>query len=112
MTFEQVLDGFRRRGIVRGGELLLTPGDALEVVSRCVASDLAVIGIEGMIVDDDYTTPQQDLIADCSSESAVTWSEYRDDANACSRAFLARLPARASLFVSLTGIGAGDWSRG
>jgi hypothetical protein len=42
MTFEQVLDGFRRRGIVRGGELLLTPGDALDVVSRCEASDLAV----------------------------------------------------------------------
>ncbi len=112
MIFEQVLDGFRRRGIIRGGELLLAPGDALELVSRCEASDLAVIGIEGMLVDDDHTTPLQDLIADCSSVSATTWNEFRDVANACSRAFLARLPARQSLFVSLTAIGAIDWSHG
>jgi len=109
MTFEQILDGFRRRGIVRGGEILLTPGDALDVVSRCEASDLAVIGIEGMQVNDDHTTPLQDLIADCSSVSATTWNEYRDVASACSRAFLARLPARPSLFVSLAAISAVEW---
>jgi len=110
MTFEQILDGFRRRGIVRGGELLLAPGDALDIVSRCEANNLAVIGIEGMQVSDDHTTPLQDFIADCSSASAATWNEYRDIASACSRAFLTRLPARSSLFVSLTVIGADEWS--
>lgn len=110
MTFEQVLGEFRHRGITRGGELLVTPGVALEVVSRCEAADLAVIGAEGMQVGDDHTAPVQDLIADCSSASASTWQEYRDTANACCRAFLSQLSARASLFVSLTAIGVADWS--
>jgi hypothetical protein len=97
-TFDQILGRFKRRGNTRGGELLLIPGDALRVVALCEAGDLAVISAEGMSVDDDHTVPLPDLIADCSSPSAVTWREYRSAANACSRSFLESLTGAALSF--------------
>lgn len=109
MTLDEILSGFSRRGIARGGELLLTPGDAFEVVSKCDVDDIAVTGVEALIVGDDHTTPLPEFIADCTSAS-VTWREYRERANACCRSFLGQLPARHALFVSLTGLSAREWS--
>jgi len=111
MTFEQLLDQFRARGIVRGGDVLLAPRDAIDVIGESERSDIAVIGIDALTVEPNKTIPHPDLIADCSSPRATAWSEYRDAANQCARLFLERLAsAHPSLKVSLTGLTANEWA--
>lgn len=104
MRFDEILERFRHRGEFRGGEILITPEDALEAVSLCDQNDVAILGVEAFQLSADGTTPFPDLIADCSPTASLSWRKYCDVANACARTFLMQMPARPSLYVSLTGV--------
>jgi hypothetical protein len=105
MTFDEILERFRHGSELRGGEVLLSPGYALKVVSLCDRNELAVIGIESFRLSNDETEPLLDLIADCSQAVSSDWGTYRTAANNCARSFLAQLPPMPSLYLSLVGIG-------
>lgn len=95
--------------MTQGGELLLPPGIALEVITALEEGDVAVIGVEAVRVTPNGTEPDLDHIADCADLGALTWELYRQAANRCARGFIAQLPARADLFVSLVAQERKDW---
>jgi hypothetical protein len=106
MSFYEIMNKFRQRGEVRGKELLLTPGDALEALLLCERSDVAVVGVEAFRLHGDTTEPLQNLIADCSPPPSANWRSYCENANTCARQFLGQLPHLQSLYVSLVGLDA------
>lgn len=106
MSFDEILNKFRQRGTVRGQELLLTPGDALEALSYCDRNDVAVVGVEAFLLRGDATEPLPDFIADCSPPASSNWRSYCEIANTCARTFLGQLPPLQSLYVSLVGLDA------
>lgn len=48
---------FQQRGVVRGGVLLLTPPDALDLVARAKNEGIRILGIDGFFLRDEETEP-------------------------------------------------------
>lgn len=87
---------FMSRGIVRGGELLLSPQDALDMVSRCRELRVRLLGIDGFRVTPTSTQPLLEESTDFTRSHSIedTWEE--------ARAFLAQRAASGLLFEVVT----------
>lgn len=105
----QTIAGFRRRGLVRGGELYLSVSEAIAYAKRCREKGLAVIGVEGFYLSGDALVPQQDLIADASRIEADTWQAFQQKSNRFTADFLHQLTDRRGLVVNLTTLSEEEW---
>jgi hypothetical protein len=101
----------RHRGRSRGGEIYLTPEAAIDCVRVCEENDVAVVGVEGFILDEASTAPLLDEIADFSELAAVEWASFRQEVNREAVEFIKELPKRVGLNVTLTLLSSEEWRR-
>lgn len=59
---------FRAKGVVRGGELMLRPADAIAFVRRCREHHIEVLGVDGFHLTDISTQPDMGESVDLSIE--------------------------------------------
>ncbi len=100
-----------RRGMTRGGEVYLTPEAAAACVRICEDDDVAVIGLEGYLIDEASTVPLLDQIADFSGLRAVDWLTFRTEVNREALEFIEDLPRRVGLLIALTLLSREEWER-
>lgn len=108
-TLDHALAEMRRRGIERGGEIYLTPESGIACIAVCQEDDLAVVGVEGFVIDEGSTVPLIDQIADFSQLRAIDWSSFRNESNREAIEFINQLPRSVGLHVSLTLLSRGEW---
>ncbi|MGH8621211.1 MAG: hypothetical protein ACRET3_03650, partial [Burkholderiales bacterium] len=84
-----------------GGELYLPRRTAIELVRAADAADIAVVGIEAVLLDSSSTEPLLDQIADFSAASGAGWRQRRKKCNHAARRFLTKLGDRPGLHVTL-----------
>ncbi len=82
-----VEEEFRHKGVIRGGELMLRPLDAIDFVRRCRDRDIEVLGVDGFHLTP--TTIQPDLNQSIDLSRLEDW---RSDVTSWDRAeaFLAQ----------------------
>jgi len=83
------------------GELFLDTPTALDFVAACQEKDLAVLGLEGFILDSGKLRPQLDMVADYSSAEKSTWEMFRDYCNRSAQKFLRSISPRSGLVFSI-----------
>jgi hypothetical protein len=80
------------KAIQRAKSLYFDPVDARQLVLECGEHNLAVIGIEGLTLGDDWIRPDLDLIADHTALetnwSGYVWSEFLEICNRSALEFL------------------------
>ena len=81
-----------RKAIRRSRSLYFRLDDAKQLVKECEENDLAVIGIEGLTLDEKGITPHLDLIADHTALAVdwggYSWDRFRSKCNASALNFL------------------------
>jgi hypothetical protein len=82
--------------------------NALEFIALCDSAKLAVIGIEGYIIEGRDIVPQMNIIADWSAIKRPTWEEFYAACNLESRNFVARYQ-HSHLYFDFTIIESGSW---
>jgi len=96
--------------LMRGDEAFYDVSTALAVVEYCRHHELAVAGMDGVLVDDSDITPLLDCIADFSRNPGATWAEtvlsWDDGARRVLEAWGAEHP---ELRVSMTVISQEEW---
>lgn len=105
MIEDHITSMFRPNGISRGGELYLTPLDAQRMADACAQNGLAVVGVDAAVLEPGATIPQGDLVADFSGLRGSSWAAFVEECNRQCRTFIAALPDRSNLFLTLTVIG-------
>jgi hypothetical protein len=110
MKPNELIREFTSQGELRGGELLLPLASVRALLARCDQMAIAMIGLEGFIVESGSTRPLVDLIADCSPVRVSSWKEYLDSANRCSREFLAGVEDSPRLRFAVTLLSESDRS--
>jgi len=109
LTPEEVERRFADRGEMHDGALCLQPADALECVQVCERNDLAVIGVDTFISDEDRMVPQLHLVADFSTMSHDDWTAFRRFCNEETERFVSGLPDRDGLMITLSLAPAAAW---
>jgi hypothetical protein len=73
------------RAVRRAKSLYFRPNDARALIEECDERDIAVIGVDGLTLDETGIQPHMDLIADYSALvndwSGVSWAEFRRRCN-------------------------------
>lgn len=93
---------FAPKGVLRGGELYLPAAEALSFVRRAEELGLAVIGIEGIRIDEcDVLVPDETAIADWSGRRDEVWSVFVLERARLSEAFLNEYSVDVDLLFSL-----------
>jgi hypothetical protein len=100
---------FRDRGEMHDGALCLPPADAIEFVKVCETNDLAVIGVDSFLSDQDTLIPALHLVADFPAMSDTDWAAFRQLCNSESERFIAALEGREDMLVTLSIAPAGAW---
>jgi len=78
MKLDPIEREFAAKGLIRGGVLLLEPEEALNMVRRCRAMKIRVLGLDGFVVTDKTTQPSMEHSVDLSKEQKDTstcWDE-------------------------------------
>jgi hypothetical protein len=71
---EPIEQEFAAKGVIRGGELLLKPKDALDMVRRCHEEDIEVLGLDGFKVTEQTIQPVMEQSIDLSfPRSSDSW---------------------------------------
>jgi hypothetical protein len=91
-----------RAAYVAGIEMYFDREVALEFLTDCQENKLAVIGVEGFVLNDLGLIRQPDLRVDYSETAEKTWRDFRDNCNRAARILLEQLPERENLVLSLT----------
>ena len=97
---KEVTSEYSSRGLMLGGELYLRLGDALNFIKECEDNNLAVIGLEGVVVERNDLIPQIDKIYDASSPYSNNWDEYRVNVNNGAIKLLENLSATENLYFT------------
>jgi hypothetical protein len=87
-TEQNLFELHRDRGIVQVGELYLPIDKSFGFLDDCQGSDLAIIGIEGFILQNQNIVPLLDAIADFSSVDSRDWKTYQATCNKAAECFL------------------------
>jgi hypothetical protein len=85
---------------------------AVEILSECRASDIAMIGIEGNEILGDRVSARSDLIFDLSRRRSSSWAEYRDACNAEAEKVLKVLSPERGIMLWVTLLTAAEYSKG
>jgi len=94
---------FRSRGVSNGLSLYVPREAAFDFIRACGQNNLAVLGIEGLVLKDDSIHPRLDMIADYSPrQEDKEWERYRDMVNAAAEAFLNDMPVIEGLVFDFT----------
>ena len=102
---------FNRRGTLRGGELYLPLGAALDLIRVCEENGLTVVGVEGFVIDGGKTAPLMDAIGDFSGTAAKSWEEYRRLNNGAAEVFLKNRRPDDRVAYSVTVLSEPEWHR-
>ncbi len=71
-----------------------------ELVDVCEEHDLAVLGIEGFLFDNDYVIPQMDLIGDFSPRgSEEAWPVLRRSCNRAAKFVIKEISGRDDVYL-------------
>jgi hypothetical protein len=108
MSEETLIKEFTKRGKIVDGELLLDIQTAMDFIAACQRDDIAVIGIEGFLLEPGGLRPQLDMIADYSSRKKSPWSRFRDLCNRSAAEFLRAISPKPGLVFSLSVKGEGE----
>ncbi len=109
MTPETVFKQFRQQGFESAGNLYLPPSVALTLVDAADRADLAVLGLEGFVLESGGLRPRLDLIADYSSAEGSTWADYRRACNSSARTFLRALPDTQGILIAVVLQPSDEW---
>jgi hypothetical protein len=101
MSEESLIKEFNKRGKIVSGELVFNAQTALDFVDACESNDLAVIGVEGFILESGGLRPQPNMIADYSSAEKSTWKQFRDLCNRSAKQFLRTISSKPGLVFSI-----------
>lgn len=106
---------FKKRGIPWGKELLFTPDVAIEFIELCQRNDLALLGFDGLALQNGVWILLEDVIADFSpglwrDKLPATWAEYRDRCNSLGINILNELASRDNLRVTLVVMPRSEWT--
>lgn len=99
-NIKEITSEYSFKGLMLGGELYLRLGDALNFVKECEANNLAVIGIEGALMERNNLIPQIDKIYDASSSNSNSWEKYRGSVNNGALKFLENLSVTEGLYFT------------
>jgi hypothetical protein len=66
---------FARRGILRGGTLIMLPSDALAMVERARELGVPVLGVDGFWITETTTRPDLAHTIDLSGDANKGWDE-------------------------------------
>ena len=114
LSENEIVNRFQKHGMIRGGgELYLEVPIAFNFLEACQENNLASIGIEGFLYDEEQNTieAKMDYIADYSVLDAPNWEAYRDLCNRLSKDFLRQLPSRADLVVNFVAVSREEWEQ-
>jgi hypothetical protein len=71
---EPIEQEFAAKGVIRGGELLLKPRDALDMVRRCHEEGIEVLGLDGFKLTEQTIRPVMEASIDLSfPRNGDTW---------------------------------------
>lgn len=79
MESSEILEQFKKydeRDKKENSELLLSPTRSLLFIDACTKNEIAILGIEGFIKEQQKIIPRTDIIADFSSFDNIEWNEY------------------------------------
>jgi hypothetical protein len=68
-------DEFSRRGILRGGTLIMSTADALAMIERARELHVRVLGVDGFWITEDSTRPDLGHTLDASGDPEMGWDE-------------------------------------
>ena len=111
----EIINRFRKHGISQdGGELYLRVSMALKFVEVCQKNNLAIIGFEGFLYDDDEGTlePLLDQIADFSTVQASHWEAFRNLCNKYCRNLIRGLSQKERMAINFTVLSRSEWGKG
>jgi hypothetical protein len=99
-------DALRKRfepvGVLRGGELFLSPQRAEQLIDEAGRGGCAVTGVETFILEPSATRPLLEYTADFSASLTGDWARDAERCNEWAREFIRSLPSDDRLFVSLS----------
>ncbi len=105
----ELIELYKKKGILRGGELYLDVDSSLEFLRESRKSGLCVIGIEGFRRENGYLEPLIDQIADFSNSDGKSWSRFNSECNESSKVFIEQLPKDGDIVLNFTLIAKEEW---
>jgi len=107
----EIIHRFREHGMFQGHELYLKVPIALNFLTTCQENNLAIIGVEGFLSNDEegWIQPIMDYIEDYSDVEALNWEAYRNSCHQRARDFLCNLPSRPDLVINFVVVSQEEW---
>lgn len=100
-SVEQVIKPYKRKAVITLGDYYFASEDGLHLIRECESNNLAIIGVEGFLLENSDLTPRLDLIADYSNEindRSKDWQTRRSTCNKAAATFIKKYQADRLVF--------------